>query len=401
MQPDPPQRSRRPASIRLLVVLVLSVLAIGVASSAAPSAATGVQPILPPGQPLPAEPTPIPIDVSKLVPATVELSIPVVCGDLTVYDQEDLNTLCSPTTLAARPILSSSCPQVVAGSVRLEVDITCSGSDGLIVGSDNTVIDLNGHTIRCVGSGFMGTCQGLGPRGIYTNGRDNVHIFSHRPGGTITGFSEGVWVQGPSNNVKVKQLLITGPAAAGGAGRPFNAIGVLVYQTDCSDSTIRIGGGTKTGNEIWNNNVGVFVEFSQCVYVGKNSIHDNNGTGHAFQSNGIFLGFGASDNHVHGNVAERNGRSNVNDGGVLLDSANDNLLVENQVNSNSGHGIFLSNSSSNYVNNNRMLFNGAPPTHHDASDGSPGPSNTWNFNNRCRTQSAPQPPPGVCNPSEK
>jgi len=156
MKSEPPQLTRR-AAIRLLVALVLSIGVFGVGSHAAPSATTSVQPILPPGQPLPAAPTPIPIDVGQLVPTTVELSTAVVCGTLTVYDQEDLGTLCSPTTLAARPVLSPSCPQVVAGSVRLEADLTCSDTDGLIVGSDNTVIDLNGHTIRCIGAGFMGS----------------------------------------------------------------------------------------------------------------------------------------------------------------------------------------------------------------------------------------------------
>lgn len=400
MQASQHQRTRHLVCIRLLFALLLSVGVVGVGSSAAQSGdTTGEQPILLPGQSLPAAPTPIQADISSLVPATVELSTPVLCGDLTVYDQEDLSTLCSPTTLASTPIVSPTCPQVVSGSVRLETDLTCTNTSGLIVGSDNTVIDLNGHTIRCVGGGYMGSCQGTGTSGVRTGGFDNVHVFSHVPGGTITGFGQNVFVQSGSNNVKVKQLVLTGPA--GGAGRPFAANGVVVSGTDCTGGTVRIGGGTRTGNEIFNNNTGVFVQFSQCVYVGANKIHDNVGP---FQSEGIIVGFSSSNNHVRGNVVTGNGSNGfapIHAGLVITVSSSDNLVVENQFNSNNGSGIVIrSGSVGNYVNNNQMLFNSPPPAHHDANDGNPTAANTWNDNNRCQTQTAPQPPPGVCNPGE-
>ncbi|MDQ4049817.1 MAG: hypothetical protein M3131_10635 [Actinomycetota bacterium] len=53
-----------------------------------------------------------------------------------------------------------ACEQVVSGTVKLANDLVCPDTDALIVGSDNTVIDLNGHRIACVGGGFEGSCQG-------------------------------------------------------------------------------------------------------------------------------------------------------------------------------------------------------------------------------------------------
>src|SRR5215213_9142482 len=43
-------------------------------------------------------------------------------------------------------ITNAACGQVVEGLVELNSDLNCTG-DGLIVGSDDTTIRLNGHTI--------------------------------------------------------------------------------------------------------------------------------------------------------------------------------------------------------------------------------------------------------------
>src|SRR5205823_1574389 len=97
----------------------------------------------------------------------------------------------------------------------------------------------------------------------------------------------------------------------------------------------------------------------------------------------------------------RNGRNGFFDAGLLVFNGSDNLVDENQFNSNNGDGIATRFSSTgNDIVNNQMLFNSLPPAHHDAADDSTTPANTWNDNNRCQTQTAPQPPPGVCNPGE-
>lgn len=351
-------------------------------------------------------PTSVAGDVAALVPATVELATPALCGGVLVYDQEDLATLCSAAVLLSAPTVPTACNQVVTGVVRLETDLTCTDTSGLRVGADNTVIDLNGHRITCVGTGYSGSCQGPSAPpepdvGIDTQGFDNVHVFSHLPGGTLYGFGTGVWVRTESDNVKVKQLTITGPPPSS-LRRPV-VEGVVVGSTDCGGGNIRIGGGTSTGNDISNHQRGIQLNFSACVYVGSNTIHNNSDNGNRmFRSYGIFVRQ-SSDNHLRSNVVTQNGDAEggeQGDAGTFLGGSTGNLVVENEVNRNRGHGIRLGNGATeNDVVNNQMLFNGPGATFQDASSDQTG-VNRWNFNNRCITQTTPQPPPGVCGTNE-
>jgi hypothetical protein len=246
--PDGPATARIARGLRIALISILVAFFVPAAQVAAADTAPE------PAPPLVAvtRPTPLNVDVTTLVPPTVELAAPMVCGDLTVYDQEDVGALCSPTTLAATPITSPTCPQVVSGSVRLETDLLCADTSGLIVGADDTVIDLNGHRILCQGAGYFASCRGgFDDFGVDTNDHDNFHIFSRLPGGTIENFDDGVLVLPASDNVKVKQLTITGPAGAPGAARPLTQ-GIWVLGTDCTGGTVRLGGGTSTGNDISN-----------------------------------------------------------------------------------------------------------------------------------------------------
>ena len=350
-------------------------------------------------------PTPLNVDVLQLLPAPVELATPTLCGDITVYDEEDLPTLCSPTTLAATPITSPTCPQVVSGSVRLETDLLCLNTSGLIVGADNTVIDLNGHTIKCQGAGYFGSCQGPvaanGQNGIDTRTRSNVHIFSHVPGGTIDGFDIGILIRPGSSNIKVKQLIITGPAGAPNARRPSFTIGVRIDGVNCGGGNVKIGGGTNTGNDISNHNRGIQLFASSCVYIGYNRVHDNRKNflvptlgDHAV---GIAV-FDSPNNEIRSNVVTNNGDGFQIEGGIaLIDPPTTSLLVvETEANKNLGNGIeTIQGAVANDILNNQMLNNRIIDAFSDQIS-----VNSWNENNRCLTQSTPQPPPGVCGPDE-
>jgi hypothetical protein len=348
------------------------------------------------------------VPVAQLVPATVELPEPMVCGDITVYDKEDVETLCSPSTLAATPIVSPNCPQEASGSVRLETNMLCVNTPGLIVTSDNTVIDLNGYRIVCIAEpgGYGGSCQGRPPgpdlfdddRGIDIRGRNNVHVFSHVPGGTIEGFDLGIHIRA-SDNVKVKQLTITGPPATSGP-RPFNTKAVFADNVDCAIGNVRIGGGTHTGNDVSNHTRGIEVFQSACVYVGYNLAHDNGGSGQGSGNFGILVASSA-DNHIRSNVVTRNGDGDRNlDAGLRISEppSTGNLVVENQVNENNPYGVRTRNGAAdNYIVNNQMLRNTETDAHSDQT--SVG-LNQWNENNRCLTQTIPDPPPGVCSPDD-
>jgi hypothetical protein len=350
-----------------------------------------------------AAPTQMQPDVGEfqpLVPAPIELAVPVVCGPFTVYDQEDVETLCSPTTLAAKPIVPLTCPHPVSGSVRLEADLVCldrPGLTGLIVVSDNTVVDLNGHRIVCEGIGYGESCQDevADDRGIDTDGFDNVHVFSHLPDGTIEGWDIGIHVRQNSDNIKVKQVTVTAPPGVGG-GRQTR--GIFVDNVDCANGHVRIGGGTNTGNDVSWHTRGIEVFQSACVYVGYNRVHHNGGSD--FDNQGIAIN-SSSNNHIRSNVVTNNGNGDLLfDAGIILynTTSAENLVVENQANENNPNGVrTATGAADNYIVNNQMLDNLA----FDASSDQTSVSlNRWNENNRCLTQTPGEPPPGVCSPED-
>ena len=74
----------------------------------------------------------------------------------------------------------------------------------------------------------------------------------------------------------------------------------------------------------------------------------------------------------------------------------EHFVVENESNRNMGNGIeTIQGALDNYIVNNQMLGNTGLDAFSD-----PISVNRWNENNQCKTQSAPQPPPGVCGPDE-
>jgi len=306
------------------------------------------------------------------------------------------------SAVAATPIVSSACPQTVSGSVRLETDLLCTNTSGLVVGDDNTSIDLNGHEIVCTGSGYRGSCQGPPgddpPEvGVDTNKYDGVHVFSHVKGGTIDGFDRGVFVRNLSDNATVKQLTLTGPPLA--AVPPYRpaVFGVLVEGDHCQSGGVLIG-----GNEAENQTTGIRVNVASCVSVNSNIVHDNSGGDPDATLNVGIRIRNSSRNVVNGNVVTGNGSGVVAppppDSGISLDNllTTGNQVVRNQVNSNNGEGISISEGAAgNSIVNNAMRFNKQFDAYSDNSG-----TDRWNKNNRCRTQTTPQPPPGVCNPSE-
>lgn len=316
----------------------------------------------------------------------------------------------SSSTMSATPIDSSTCPQTVSGSVRLETDLICTNTSGLIVGADNTVIDLNGHTITCVapGDGYAGSCQGTGANGalqdsdtpevgVDSNNHDNVHVFSHVDGGTIDGFDRGVFVRADSDNAKVRQLTITGPPVSTGFRPPV--FGAVVEGDHCRGGIVRVD-----GNVIDHQTTGIRVNNASCVYVGSNVVRDNTGADPAVAVNAGIRIRNSSTNQVRGNLVIDNGNGVVAppppDSGIVLDGptapATGNLIVGNSVNGNDGEGIATdTGASGNDIVNNDMRSN----TKFDAFS-EPTESNNWSNNNHCNTQTTPQPPAGVCNPGE-
>ncbi len=90
--------------------------------------------------------------------------------------------------LAQEPLSSPACGQVVHGNVTLTANLVCTG-DGLIVGDDNTTINLNGYSIN--GPGDNSSKVGVAiphSNGVVVQGSGSIRDF--QAGILITG-SEG------------------------------------------------------------------------------------------------------------------------------------------------------------------------------------------------------------------
>lgn len=98
-------------------------------------------------------------------------------------------------------VTAAACGSTVTASLTLTSDLNCSGSDGLDVGHDSIVINLNGHTITGDGTS----------NGISVASHNNVTIEN----GVITTFATGVNITGTSKGTHVTNMRI---ANMGGDG---------------------------------------------------------------------------------------------------------------------------------------------------------------------------------------
>ena len=167
---------------------------------------------------------------------------------------------------------SPACGQVVKGNVTLTANLNCPG-DGLIVGGDDTRIDLNGYTIT-----------GPGPDsskvGIVVPNSDVVTVVGP---GTVTSFQAGILVTG-SDGTNVKRVT-------------FDGNKIAVFMTGTTNSVVE-------QNMIGPNSIGVAAHSSDKVDVHANIMSSNNLAGVTFvntdkstvwansiggSANGIFL----------------------------------------------------------------------------------------------------------------
>ena len=84
---------------------------------------------------------------------------------------------------------SMSCGQVVRGNLTLTGNVVCTG-DGLIVGGDNTIINLNGYSINGAGDNSQKV-------GIAIPHSNNVIV---KGPGTVLNFQSGILVTGGSSS---------------------------------------------------------------------------------------------------------------------------------------------------------------------------------------------------------
>jgi parallel beta-helix repeat protein len=182
-----------------------------------------------------------------------------------------------------------ACGQNVQGNVKLISNLICK-SDGLIVGANNTIIDMNGFSLK--GPGLNSNKVG-----IMIAGQNNVTISGN---GIITGFQSGIYLSGSNdvsahdintNNNKVA-FYVTGAQNSEIINNMINnnTIGVALHSSDGADikynqlSQNRLSGVTLintansliNGNNILNTTNGIFIDTQSSLnYVDFNNVFNN------------------------------------------------------------------------------------------------------------------------------
>jgi parallel beta-helix repeat protein len=226
---------------------------------------------------------------------------------LSEEQQPQAQAQAQPSTMEIHP----ACGQNVQGHVKLTSNLICK-SDGLIVGANNTTIDMNGFSLK-----------GPGPDsnkvGIMIAGQHNVTISGN---GIITGFQSGVYLSG-SNDIFAHDI-----------NTNYNK--VAFYITGAQNSEI-------TNNMISHNTIGIALHSSNSADIKYNQMSQNrlsgvtlintgnsliNGNNILNTTNGIFLDTQSSLNYVDFNNVFNN-LLDINNANNLPININDNYYTNN------------------------------------------------------------------------
>lgn len=108
-------------------------------------------------------------------------------------------------TLSAYPVQAAhiSCGDVVTSYTKLEADLTCLAGSGIVIGSNNVTVNLNGYTLT-------GDPSVAGSYGIdNTGGFDNIKVKD----GSIIGFEQGIRMIN-ATGVNIKNMEFSGQTSS-------------------------------------------------------------------------------------------------------------------------------------------------------------------------------------------
>lgn len=177
-----------------------------------------------------------------------------------------VTAVASPATAAGH----IECGDTILEDTVLISDLVCDGTtDALIVGADNVVLDLGGHTIT-----GPGAYQGTGS-GIRLTGRSGVTVQK----GTITGFQSGVVIDSGADNTVTKVSAVANDRGVTLA----NAAGSLVSQSTFADNGrdgVAIGGAGSAGSVVTQNTItgnvwGITINATPDATLSRNTIDAN------------------------------------------------------------------------------------------------------------------------------
>ncbi|TVP40423.1 NosD domain-containing protein, partial [Candidatus Nitrosocosmicus arcticus] len=233
------------------------------------------------------------------------------------FDTEESNEIDKPITennLENREsgITSISCGQLIEQSVIITSNLDCK-TDGLLVGGNDIIIDLNGFTVT-------GPSQDSSKIGIMLTDTKNVTV---QGPGTISDFQAGILTtDGKDNTISAIDF-------------SENHVGVLV--TSSSNSTIK-------DNRLTNNSMGIVTYSSSNSSIDTNLLKSNDLAGTALVD--------SDNNDIYLNTVQ----DSLN--GIFVDGqSNNNNATFNNLVQNNEIGINNANGSPVNINNNEYDYN--------------------------------------------
>lgn len=304
---------------------------------------------------------------------------------------ERVGLLCTALALAAFVVPGSgqalasnvSCGATITTNTKLDSDLTNCPSNGIVIGADNITLDLNGHTVG--GDGVpAGSCfeEGTCDVGITMADHSGVTI----RGGAVRGFDVGITVGGRGSRIQGVASannstfgVIVGDATRSridhNSSVDDGVSGILMFNS----SETRIDHNSVAGttgyampvfgsshNRIEQN---VLAGDQHGILVEESSNHNEVRGNRISHGGGIEVGH-SGDNRVEGNVLTDSGmllgeaqRTLVSDNsirdwccfGIILDGADDNLLLRNSVTGGNGPAIFVTSLESQGTSDRNVI----------------------------------------------
>ncbi|MDF0680721.1 MAG: NosD domain-containing protein [Candidatus Nitrosocosmicus sp.] len=205
-----------------------------------------------------------------------------------------------------------ACGQNVEGNVKLISNLICKG-DGLIVGANNTNIDMNGFSLK--GPGLDSNKVG-----IMVAGQHNVTISGN---GIVTGFQSGIYLSG-SNDVSAHDI-------------NTNNNKVAFYVTGSQNSEI-------TNNMINKNTIGVALHSSDGADIKFNQLSQN-------RLSGVTL-INSANSLINGNNILNTTNGIFLDTQSSLNSVDFNNVFNNVLDINNANNLPININNNHYTNNN-------------------------------------------------
>ena len=215
-----------------------------------------------------------------------------------------------PKTLATE--LNPACGQIIQGNVKLGSNLICD-NDGLIVGGNDTTIDMNGFSLK-------GPGVDSNKVGIMIGGQNNVTITGN---GIISGFQSGIYVSG-GTNVYANEINV-------------NNNKVAFYLTGAQNAQI-------SNNMVSENTIGVALHSSKDAEVNFNQLSKN-------RLSGVTL-INTANSTLHGNNILNTSNGIFLDTQSSLNKVDFNNVFNNILDINNANNLPININNNHYSNNN-------------------------------------------------